>query len=84
MRGRQSNTKVPFIMKFAWLPQVASDAVLLFRPHNPGESAAAIQRVLHSPTLRTKVKKRPEPAAKFTSEECARKHLDVYWRIPVR
>jgi glycosyltransferase involved in cell wall biosynthesis len=63
----------------ASLPEVGGDAVVYFDPHNIEDIAAAIERVLDSPSLRTELSvKGFERARLFTWEECARKHLEVY------
>lgn len=66
----------------ASLPEVGGDAVLYFDPHNVEELAAAIERVLESPTLQNDLRaKGLKQAAKFTWEECARKHVEVYRNV---
>jgi glycosyltransferase involved in cell wall biosynthesis len=66
----------------ASLPEVGGDAVIYFDPYSVEEMAAAIKRVLDSPSLRAELRERGlKRAAKFTWEECARKHMDVYRRV---
>ena len=66
----------------ASLPEVGGDAVEYFDPCNVEEMAAAIERVLDSPSLQAEMREKGlRQAAKFTWEECARKHLEVYRRV---
>ncbi|HET7101042.1 MAG TPA: glycosyltransferase family 1 protein, partial [Terriglobia bacterium] len=61
------------------LPEVGGDAVEYFDPYNVEEMAAAMERVLDSPSLQADMREKGlKQAAKFTWEECARKHLEVY------
>lgn len=63
----------------AALPEVGGDAVVYFDPRNVEELTAAIERVLDSPTLQNELRaKGLKQAAKFSWEECARKHIEVY------
>jgi glycosyltransferase involved in cell wall biosynthesis len=64
------------------LPEVGGDAVVYFDPHNVEEMAEAIEKVMNSPSLQMELREKGlRQAAKFTWEECARKHLDVYRRV---
>lgn len=64
------------------LPEVGGDAAVYFDPYSMEDMAAAIERVLDSPTLQVELREKGiKRAAKFTWEECARKHLDVYRRV---
>lgn len=64
------------------LPEVGGDAVVYFDPYSVEDMAAAIERVLYSPSLQTELREKGlRQAAKFTWEECARKHLEVYQRV---
>jgi glycosyltransferase involved in cell wall biosynthesis len=64
------------------LPEVGGDAVEYFDPYNVEEMAAAIERVLDSPSLQAEMREKGlKQAAKFTWEECARKHLEVYRKV---
>jgi len=66
----------------ASLPEVGGDAVEYFDPLNVEEMAAAMERVLHSPGLRAEMREKGlKQAAKFTWEDCARQHLEVYRRV---
>lgn len=63
----------------ASLPEVGGDAVEYFDPYSVEEMAAAIERVLDSPARQAEIREKGlRQAAKFTWEECARKHLEVY------
>jgi glycosyltransferase involved in cell wall biosynthesis len=64
------------------LPEVGGDAVVYFDPHSVEEMASAIERVIDSPSLRAELREKGlRQAAKFTWEECARKHVEVYRRV---
>jgi glycosyltransferase involved in cell wall biosynthesis len=64
------------------LPEVGSDAVEYFDPHSMEDIAAAIERVLDSPARQAELhEKGLKQAAKFTWEECARKHLEIYRQV---
>ncbi|HET9177845.1 MAG TPA: glycosyltransferase family 1 protein [Terriglobia bacterium] len=66
----------------ASLSEVGGDAVEYFDPYSVEDMAAAIERVLDSPARRAEMgEKGLRQAAKFTWEECARKHLEVYRRV---
>lgn len=66
----------------ASLPEVGGNAVVYFNPRNFEELAAAIEHVLDSPSLQAELtEKGLKRAARFTWEECARKHVVVYRRI---
>lgn len=66
----------------AALPEIGGDAVVYFDPHNVEELTAAIERVLESSSLQDELKaKGLRQAAKFTWEECARKHVEVYRNV---
>jgi glycosyltransferase involved in cell wall biosynthesis len=63
----------------ASLPEVGGDAAVYFDPRNVEEMAAVIGRVLDSPDLQAEMREKGlRQAARFTWEECARKHLVVY------
>jgi len=63
----------------ASLPEVGGDAAMYFDPYNVEEMAAAIERVIDSPSLQNEMREKGlRQAAKFTWEECARKHVEVY------
>jgi glycosyltransferase involved in cell wall biosynthesis len=64
------------------LPEVGGDAVEYFDPYSVEEMAAAIERVLCSPGLQAEMREKGlRQSARFTWEECARKHLEVYRRV---
>jgi glycosyltransferase involved in cell wall biosynthesis len=64
------------------LPEVGGDAVEYFDPYSVEAMAAAIESVLGSPGLQAEMREKGlRQAAKFTWEECARKHLEVYRRV---
>lgn len=66
----------------ASLPEVGGDAVAYFDPYSIEEMAAVIEQVLDSPSRQAELREGgPKQAAKFTWDECARKHLDVYRKI---
>lgn len=59
-------------------------SAVYFDPYSVEEMAAAIERVLDSAGLQADMcEKGLRQAAKFTWEECARKHLEVYRRVLV-
>jgi glycosyltransferase involved in cell wall biosynthesis len=61
------------------LPEVGGKAAVYFDPRNLEEMAAVIGRVLDSPDLQADMRESGlRQAARFTWEECARKHLVVY------
>lgn len=61
------------------LPEVGGDAVEYFDPYSVEDMAATIERVLDSPARQAEIREKGlKQAAKFTWEECARKHLEVY------
>lgn len=61
------------------LPEVGGNAAIYFDPYDVEEMVAAIERVIDSPSLQSEMRERGlRQAAKFTWEECARKHLAVY------
>jgi glycosyltransferase involved in cell wall biosynthesis len=63
----------------AALPEIGGDAVVYFDPHSVEELIEGIERVLDSPSLQAELRtKGLKRAAKFTWEECARKHVEVY------
>ena len=63
----------------ASLPEVVGDAALLVNPHNVGEIAAAIQRILTDTALRDELRaKSLTRAARFSWERTARETLQVY------
>ncbi|HEX5411982.1 MAG TPA: glycosyltransferase family 1 protein [Terriglobia bacterium] len=64
------------------LPEVGGDAVEYFDPYSVEDLAAAIERALDSPTRQAEMRERGlRQAGKFTWEECARKHVEVYRRV---
>jgi glycosyltransferase involved in cell wall biosynthesis len=64
------------------LPEVGGDAAVYFDPYNVEDMADAIQRVIDSPSLQAELREKGlRQSAKFTWEECARKHLEVYRRV---
>ena len=66
----------------ASLPEVGGDAVEYFDPHSVEDMTAAIERVLDSPGRQAEMREKGlRQAARFTWEECARKHLEVYRRV---
>jgi len=69
----------------ASLPEVAGDAAEFFDPYNVEDLAAAIERVLecreYQATLRRKGKER---AKRFSWDECARRHCEVYREVVQR
>lgn len=63
----------------ASLPEVGGDAVVYFDPHNVEEMASTIERLLDSPSLQAEMREKGKAqAAKFSWQECARRHLEVY------
>ena len=64
------------------LPEVVGDAGLLIDPHNTGELAAAIMRVLDDKQLQEDLRQRGyERVKQFTWQESARKMLTVYQKL---
>ncbi len=64
------------------LPEVVGDAALLVNPHDVGEIAAAIERVLADRALREKMRaKGIQQAARFSWARAARETLAVYESI---
>jgi glycosyltransferase involved in cell wall biosynthesis len=64
------------------LPEVGGNAVIYFNPHDVEEMAAAIERVLRSPSLQAELREKGlKRASQFTWEECARKHIEVYRKV---
>lgn len=64
------------------LPEVGGDAVVYFDPYSVKEMAEAVDKVISSPSLQAELREKGlKRAAKFTWEECARKHLEVYRRV---
>jgi glycosyltransferase involved in cell wall biosynthesis len=61
------------------MPEVAGDAALLVDPHQPGEIAAAITRLLKEPRLWEQCSRRGRAqAARFSWERTARLTLEAY------
>lgn len=66
----------------ASLPEVGGDAAVYFDPHNVEEMADAMERVIDSPSLQSEMREKGlRQAARFTWEECARKHVEVYRKV---
>ena len=62
------------------LPEVAGDAAEFFDPRSVEDLARAIERVLSSPGLQETLRcKGLERARRFSWEECARRHYQLYW-----
>jgi alpha-1,3-rhamnosyl/mannosyltransferase len=60
------------------LPEVAGDAAILFDPHDPGQMARALHRVLENKALcRTLAQKGLRQAQRFSWEKCAQETLQV-------
>lgn len=60
-------------------PELSGDAVVYFDPFSVEDLAATMERVLESPTLQAQLREKGlRQVAKFTWEECARRHMDVY------
>lgn len=63
-------------------PEVAGDAALLVDPHDPGDIAAGIRRVLTDPSLREELVERGfRRAGQFSWERCARETLDLFEQL---
>lgn len=61
------------------LPEALGDAALLVPPHDTGAIAAALERAISDPELRSRVRAAgPEQARRFTWERAARQVLDLY------
>ena len=64
------------------LPEVVGDAGLLVDPHNTGELAQAMLRVLENPPLQEELRQKGyERVKQFTWQESARKMLNVYRKL---
>jgi glycosyltransferase involved in cell wall biosynthesis len=64
------------------LPEVVGDAALLVDPHNTGEIAKAMLRVLGSPQLQEELRQKGyQRARSFTWEHSARKMLSLYSQV---
>lgn len=64
------------------LPEAVGDAALLVDPHNPGEIAKAITRVLENPPLQEELRQKGyKQAARYTWQNSARKMLAVYQQV---
>ncbi len=67
------------------LPEVAGDAALLIDPRSPTDLAAAMSRLLTSPSLRAELGPRSRTqAARFNWSDCARRSLAFFERIAGR
>ena len=66
------------------LPEVGGGAVEYFDPYSVEDMEDAIERVLDSPDRQAEMRENGlRQAARFTWEECARKHVEVYRRVLV-
>jgi glycosyltransferase involved in cell wall biosynthesis len=66
----------------ASLPEVGGDAVEYFDPYSREDAAAAIERVLSSPSRQEELRRKGlERARQFSWEESTRKHIEVYRRM---
>ncbi len=64
------------------LPEVVGDAALLVDPHDSGEIAQAMLRVLGDPRLQEELRQKGyERARRFTWEQSARKMLSLYTQV---
>jgi len=64
------------------LPEVVGDAALLVDPHNTGELAAAIMRILESKPLQEELRQKGyEQVKQYTWAESARKMLSIYQKL---
>ncbi|NJO05734.1 MAG: glycosyltransferase family 4 protein [Chloroflexaceae bacterium] len=64
------------------LPEVVGDAALLVDPDDPGAWAAALERMLFEPTLRTDLRTRGlAHAATFSWERVARETVQIYEQV---
>ncbi len=64
------------------LPEVVGEAALGVNPRDPGEIAAAVERVIHDERLRAELRaKGLVQAAKFSWERAARETIAVYERV---
>src|SRR5262249_44791964 len=68
--------------KAASLPEVAGDAARFFDPFSVADLAATIGSVLGSSDLRATMRRRGlEQATRFTWDECARQHCQIYRKL---
>jgi glycosyltransferase involved in cell wall biosynthesis len=66
----------------ASLPEIGGNSVMYFNPYRVEEIAAVIGQLLDSPSLREKLKDSGlGQAAKFSWDECARRHIEVYRKV---
>jgi glycosyltransferase involved in cell wall biosynthesis len=64
------------------LPEITGDAAALIDPRSPGEIAAALTRLLESPTLRTELSERGKHRAQsYRWETCATQSLEFFRRV---
>ncbi|HLQ29755.1 MAG TPA: glycosyltransferase family 1 protein [Ktedonobacteraceae bacterium] len=64
------------------LPEVVGDAALLVDPHNTGELATAIMRILESKPLQEELRQKGyEQVKQYTWAESARKMLSIYQKL---
>ncbi|GAC1348074.1 MAG: glycosyltransferase family 1 protein [Ktedonobacteraceae bacterium] len=64
------------------LPEVVGDAALLVEPHNTGELAAAIMRILESKPLQEELRQKGyEQVKQYSWAESARKMLSIYQKL---
>ena len=65
----------------ACLPEIAGDGAVFVDPKSPGELAAAIERVLTSPSLRDQLSKAGAARAlRYRWDACAQKSLEFFRR----
>jgi glycosyltransferase involved in cell wall biosynthesis len=61
------------------LPEVGGEAVEYFDPSDAEDLAVTIERVLGSPDLQANLRRKGlERASRFTWQECAQKHCEIY------
>jgi glycosyltransferase involved in cell wall biosynthesis len=66
----------------ASLPEVGGEAAVYFDPSNAEDMAGAIERVLDTPSLQEELREKGlKRVRKFSWEECARRHVEVYRKI---
>jgi glycosyltransferase involved in cell wall biosynthesis len=66
----------------ASLPEVAGDAALYFDPASSDELAAVMERLLQSAELQNSLRRKGlSRAMKFSWQESARSHLDLYYQV---
>ena len=64
------------------LPEIAGDAAEFFDAPNPEELAGVLLRVVQSPELQDRLRRKGlERAQLFSWEECARRHCEVYRHV---